>query len=63
MVSRGLPARGRERADAALERGHALLEHGLGRVHDPRVDDPELFEAEERRRVLRCRGTRSDVVW
>ena len=49
---RGLTARGAERADAALERGEAVLEHGLGRVHDPRVDVAELGEPEERRGVL-----------
>ena len=33
-----LTARDGERADAAVERGHALLEDGLGRVHDAGVD-------------------------
>ena len=56
---RGLPARGRECADAAVERGHPLLEHRLGRVHDPRVDDAELREAEQRRRVV---GVAEDVA-
>ena len=47
----GLPARGGQRAHAALERGHAVLEHRLGGVHDPRVDVAELLEPEQRRRV------------
>ena len=47
----GLPARGGERADSAVERGHPLFEHRLRRVHDPRVDHPELFETEQRGRV------------
>ena len=48
----GLAARRGERADATLERGDAVLEHGLGRVHDPRVDVAELGEPEEVRGVL-----------
>src|SRR5690606_26594100 len=31
------------------ERGNALLEHALGRVHDARVDIAELLQAEQRR--------------
>jgi hypothetical protein len=50
---RGLTARRRQRADATFERGHAVLEHRLRRVHDPRVDVAELRETEERGRVLR----------
>ena len=49
---RGLPARDGERADAAFERRHPLLERVLRRVHDPRVDHPELLQAEEGGRVL-----------
>ena len=56
---RGLAARGGQRADPAFERGHAVLERGLGGVHDPGVDVAELLEPEQRRRVVRCRGTRS----
>ena len=52
IVCAACPLADRERADAAFERGHALLEHVLGRVHDPRVDDAELFEPEQRGRVL-----------
>ena len=44
---RGLPAGHRERRDAALERGDALLERVLRRVHDPRVDVAELGQREE----------------
>ena len=44
---RGLAARRRQRADATLERGDPLLEHRLGRVHDPGVDVAELGEAEQ----------------
>ena len=56
---RGLPAGRGQRADAALERGDALLEHGLGGVHDARVDVAELLRARTGRRRARCRGTRS----
>ena len=34
-------------ADAALERGDALLEHVRGRVHDAGVDVAELLEREQ----------------
>src|SRR5690606_4877540 len=44
-VTRG----GGERGGAAFERGNALLEHALGRVHDARVDIAELLQAEQRR--------------
>ena len=50
---RGRLARGeRERGDAAFERGDALLEHRLGRVHDAGVDVAELLEREQVGRVL-----------
>ena len=49
----GLPAGERQRGDTPFERGHPLLEDGLCRVHDARVDVPELLEPEECRRV-RC---------
>ena len=48
-----LAGRDREGRDAALERGDALLEHPVGRVHDPGVDVPELLEPEQARRVGR----------
>ena len=37
---------------AALERGDARLEHGLGRVHDPGVDVADLGQREQVGRVL-----------
>ena len=49
----GLTAAGGERADPALERGHALLEGGGGRVHDARVDVAEALQREQVGRVLR----------
>ena len=51
------PSRARRRRLRA--RSIALLEHGLGRVHDPRVDVAELLEPEEARPRARCRGTRT----
>jgi hypothetical protein len=48
-----LTARDRERADAAVERGHALLKDRLCRVHDARVDVAELGEPEKGRGVRR----------
>ena len=47
-----LPARQRQRPDAALERGDPLLEHVVGRVHDAGVDVAELLQREQVRRVL-----------
>jgi hypothetical protein len=44
---RRLPRRQPERADAALERRHALLEDVGRGVHDPGVDVSELLEREE----------------
>ena len=44
---RRLARRDRDGADAALERGHPLLEHVLGRVHDPRVDVARHLQGEE----------------
>ena len=55
----GLTARRRERTDAALERGEAIFEHGLGRVHDPRVDEARAPRARTAPRRARCRGTRN----
>ena len=56
---RRLSARHRQRADAAFERGDALLEHVGRRVHDPRVDVAELFEREKPRGMARCRRRRT----
>ena len=50
---RGDPAGERDRAGAALEVRHPLLEHRDGRVHDPRVGVPVLLQVEVRRRRLR----------
>ena len=57
-VERGLAARGRDRADPALERGDALLQHRRGRVRDARVDVAGALEVEQRRRPARHRRTR-----
>src|SRR5205823_11611608 len=46
-----LPAGGRDRAEAALQAGHALLEGGNGGVGDAAVDVPELLQGEQRRRL------------
>jgi len=46
-VERGHPRGGRDRADAALERGDPLFEGGVRRVHQPRVDVAGLLEAEQ----------------
>ena len=48
-----LTARDCQGADAAVERGHALLEDGLGRVHDAGVDVAELGKPEKGRRMRR----------
>ncbi len=48
---RGLPAGRGQRGRPALERGHPLLEDVGGRVHDPRVDVPELLKREQARTV------------
>ena len=37
----------RQRRHAAFQRRDALLEHGLGRVHDARVDVAEFLEREQ----------------
>ena len=52
QVQRRLAARGGDRADAAFERGDALLEHGVGRVRDPAVDVARALHVEERGGVL-----------
>ncbi len=48
-----LTARKCERADAALEGRHAILEDRLGRIHDAGVDVAELGQPEERGGVRR----------
>ena len=57
-VQRRLAARRRDRADAAFERGDALLEYGVGRVRDARIDVPAALHVEERRGVV---GVLEDV--
>ena len=46
-VRRRLPGRYSQRPRSAFDRRHALLEHVGGRVHDPRVDVPELLERKQ----------------
>ena len=45
---RGVAGGHRQRSRAAFERGNTLLQHGLGRVHDPGVDVAELLQAKQR---------------
>ena len=47
-----LPAGGRQRRDAALERGHALLEDVARRVHDAGIDVAELLQRKQLTGVL-----------
>ena len=61
-VSAAWPLDDRDRGDAALELGDALLEDVGRRVHDPRVDVAELAQAEQVGGVRRVRRRRSDVV-
>ena len=49
---RRLNRRDRECRDATFERGHALFESVLRRVHDPRVDIAEFRQPEERGGVI-----------
>ena len=49
---RRLATRGRERTDTTVELREPLFEHIRRRVHQPRVDVPELLEREQVRRVL-----------
>jgi hypothetical protein len=37
-----------DRADAALERGDALFEHGIGRIGDARIDVAGALHVEQR---------------
>ncbi len=52
QMQRRLTARGRDRADPALERRDPLLEHRGRRVRDPRIDVPGALEVEQRRRLV-----------
>ena len=51
-VSAAWPGGQEQRGDAALERGDALLDDVLRRVHDPGVDVARLGQAEQRGGVL-----------
>lgn len=52
-VGDGGHARGHgQRADAAFQRRHALFEHGVGRVHDPRIDIAGDLQVEQVGTVL-----------
>jgi hypothetical protein len=52
QVQRGLAAGRGNGADAAFERGHALLQHGVGRVADAAVDMAGALQVEQRGRVV-----------
>ena len=54
-MQRRLPARRRDRADAAFERGDALLQHRAGRVGDARIDVSRALHVEQRRGVVGVR--------
>ena len=59
----GLTGGERDGAEPALQRGDALLEHVLGRVHDPRVDVAELGQPEQGRGVVGvAEGVRGGLV-
>jgi hypothetical protein len=47
-----LARRHRERGNTAFKRSNALLQHGLRRVHDARVDIPQFLEREQVCRVF-----------
>jgi hypothetical protein len=61
-VQRRLAARRRDRADAALERRDALLEHRVGRVGDARVDVARALHVEQRGGVVAV-GNTNDADW
>ena len=42
----------RQSRDPAFQRRHSILQHGVGRIHDPRVDIAELAQREQVRGVL-----------
>ena len=52
QMQRGLAAGGGNGADAAFQRRYALLQHGIGRVADARVDMAGTLEVEQAGRVL-----------
>ena len=49
---RGVAGGDREAGGAAFERGDALLQHGIGRVADARIDVAEGLQAEQRGGVI-----------
>ena len=49
---RGVTGRHRKRRRPAFKRRDPLLEHGLGRIGDARIDVAERLEVEQRRRVI-----------
>ncbi len=49
---RGVAGCDGEAGGAALERGHALLEHGVGRIADAGIDVSERLQPEQGRRVV-----------
>ena len=49
---RRMPRRGGDRGATALERGDPFLEHGDGRVGQPRIDVAEIVQIEERGGVI-----------
>ena len=63
IVSAAWPRDGQQRADAAFERGDALLDDGLGRVHDAGVDVAELLRARTGSAACSVLLKVYDVVW
>jgi len=61
-LQRSLSARGGDRSDAALQRGHPLLEHRDRGIRDARVDVTRALHVEERRACAVSRKT-YEVVW
>ena len=47
QMQRRLAGRHRDGADAAFERGDALLQHGVGRVREPRINVARALHVEE----------------
>ena len=53
MQARDLTRRNRNRADAALKRRDAFLQHGIGRIRKARIHMPGALHVEKRRGVVR----------
>ncbi len=49
---RRVPRGAADGADSAFQRRHPLPQHGNGGVRQPRIDEPDLLEVEERRGVV-----------